>query len=92
MVEDEHIRFIWKTLPSITPRHRANSEYQIQLNELEAALLDQKVKVDELQKENGQLKRENTSSSGCRSLSRWSWISWRMARSISASRAITRNT
>ena len=34
-------------------------KYQIQLNELEAALLDQKVKVDELQKENGQLKREN---------------------------------
>ena len=33
--------------------------YQIQLNELEAALLDQKVKVDELQKENGQLRREN---------------------------------
>jgi proteasome regulatory subunit len=34
-------------------------KYQIQLNELEAALLDLKVKVDELQKENGQLKREN---------------------------------
>ncbi len=33
--------------------------YQIQLNELEAALLDLKVKTDELQKENGQLKREN---------------------------------
>lgn len=34
-------------------------KYQIQLNELEAILLDLKVKVDELQKENGQLKREN---------------------------------
>jgi proteasome regulatory subunit len=34
-------------------------KYQIQLNELEAALLDLKVKADELQKENGQLKREN---------------------------------
>ena len=34
-------------------------KYQIQQNELEAALLDLKVKVDELQKENGQLKREN---------------------------------
>ncbi|MGD0081359.1 MAG: proteasome-activating nucleotidase [Methanoregula sp.] len=34
-------------------------KYQIQVNELEAALLDLKVKVDELQKENGQLKREN---------------------------------
>ncbi|MDD4137030.1 MAG: proteasome-activating nucleotidase [Methanoregula sp.] len=34
-------------------------KYQIQLNELEAALLDLKVKTDELQKENGQLKREN---------------------------------
>jgi proteasome regulatory subunit len=34
-------------------------KYQIQLNELEAVLLDLKVKVDELQKENGQLKREN---------------------------------
>jgi len=32
---------------------------QIQLNELEASLLDLKVKVDELQKENSQLKREN---------------------------------
>ncbi|MFA6333734.1 MAG: AAA family ATPase, partial [Methanoregula sp.] len=32
---------------------------QIQLNELEAALLDLRVKVDELQKENSQLKREN---------------------------------
>ena len=59
MVEDEHIRFIWKTLPSITPRHRANSSTRSSSNELEAALLDQKVKVDELQKENGQLKREN---------------------------------
>jgi len=34
-------------------------KYQIQLNELEAALLDLKVKADELQKENAQLKREN---------------------------------
>jgi proteasome regulatory subunit len=41
-------------------------KYQIQLNELEASLLDMRVKVDELkgkvdelQKENGQLKREN---------------------------------
>ena len=34
-------------------------KYQIQQNELEATLLDLKVKVDELQKENGQLKREN---------------------------------
>jgi proteasome regulatory subunit len=34
-------------------------KYQIQFNELEAALLDMKVKADELQKENGQLKREN---------------------------------
>jgi len=34
-------------------------KYQIQLNELEASLLDLKVKTDELQKENGQLKREN---------------------------------
>ena len=34
-------------------------KYQIQVNELEAALLDLKVKVDDLQKENGQLKREN---------------------------------
>jgi proteasome regulatory subunit len=34
-------------------------KYQIQLNELEAALLDMKMKVDELSKENAQLKREN---------------------------------
>jgi proteasome regulatory subunit len=34
-------------------------KYQIQLNELEASLLEMKVKVDELTKENGQLKREN---------------------------------
>jgi proteasome regulatory subunit len=34
-------------------------KYQIQLNELEAAMLDLKVKVDDLNKENGQLKREN---------------------------------
>jgi proteasome regulatory subunit len=34
-------------------------KYQIQLNELEASLLEVKVKVDELTKENGQLKREN---------------------------------
>jgi proteasome regulatory subunit len=34
-------------------------KYQIQLNELEATLLDLKVKVDDLTKENGQLKREN---------------------------------
>src|SRR5512147_2084179 len=34
-------------------------KYQIQINELEASLLDMKVKVDELTKENGQLKREN---------------------------------
>jgi proteasome regulatory subunit len=34
-------------------------KYQIQLNELEAALLDLKVRVDDLTKENGQLKREN---------------------------------
>jgi proteasome regulatory subunit len=35
-------------------------KYQIQVNELEASLLEMKVKVDELIKENGQLKRENT--------------------------------
>ena len=34
-------------------------KYQIQVNELEASLLEMKVKVDELTKENGQLKREN---------------------------------
>jgi proteasome regulatory subunit len=34
-------------------------KYQLQLNELEAALLDLKVKIEDLQKENGQLKREN---------------------------------
>lgn len=34
-------------------------KYQIQLNELEAALLDLKVKIEDLQKENGQLRREN---------------------------------
>jgi proteasome regulatory subunit len=34
-------------------------KYQIQINELEAAMLDLKMKVDELVKENGQLKREN---------------------------------
>jgi proteasome regulatory subunit len=34
-------------------------KYQIQVNDLEAALLEMKVKVDDLTKENGQLKREN---------------------------------
>jgi len=34
-------------------------KYQIQLNELEATLLDLKVRIEELQKENSQLKREN---------------------------------
>ncbi len=34
-------------------------KYQLQLNELEAALLDLKVKTEDLQKENSQLKREN---------------------------------
>ncbi|MDD1701848.1 MAG: proteasome-activating nucleotidase [Methanoregula sp.] len=34
-------------------------KYQIQINELEAALLENKVKVEDLQKENAQLKREN---------------------------------
>nr|WP_321353466.1 proteasome-activating nucleotidase [uncultured Methanoregula sp.] len=34
-------------------------KYQIQINELEASLLEMKVKVDDLTKENGQLKREN---------------------------------
>ncbi len=34
-------------------------KYQIQVNELEASLLEMKVKADELVKENGQLKREN---------------------------------
>nr|WP_319375562.1 proteasome-activating nucleotidase [uncultured Methanoregula sp.] len=34
-------------------------KYQIQVNELEASLLEMKVKVDDLTKENGQLKREN---------------------------------
>src|SRR5512136_3267697 len=37
----------------------AELKYQIQINELEAAMLDLKVKADELAKENGQLKREN---------------------------------
>ena len=37
----------------------AELKYQIQINELEASMLDLKVKVDELTKENGQLKREN---------------------------------
>ncbi len=35
-------------------------KYQIQLNELEATMLDMKVKVDELTRENSQLKRENS--------------------------------
>jgi proteasome regulatory subunit len=35
-------------------------KYQIQLNELEASLLEMKVKVDDLVKENSQLKRENS--------------------------------
>jgi proteasome regulatory subunit len=34
-------------------------KYRIQVNELEASLLEMKVRTDELQKENGQLKREN---------------------------------
>ena len=34
-------------------------KYQLQLNELEASLLEMKVKIDELIKENAQLKREN---------------------------------
>jgi proteasome regulatory subunit len=34
-------------------------KYQIQINELEAALLEQKVRAEDLQKENAQLKREN---------------------------------
>jgi len=34
-------------------------KYQIQVNELEAALLEQKVRAEDLQKENAQLKREN---------------------------------
>jgi proteasome regulatory subunit len=34
-------------------------KYQIQVNELEASLLEMRVKADELTKENGQLKREN---------------------------------
>jgi len=33
--------------------------FRIQLNELEAAVLEQKLRVDELQKENAQLRREN---------------------------------
>ena len=37
-------------------------KYQIQLNELEASLLEMRVKVDELIKENSQLKRENNQS------------------------------
>jgi proteasome regulatory subunit len=42
-----------------TPAPQHELKYQIQLNELEATLLDLKVKADELLKENGQLKREN---------------------------------
>jgi len=34
-------------------------KYQIQINELEASLLEQKVRAEDLQKENAQLKREN---------------------------------
>lgn len=34
-------------------------KFRIQLNELEASVLEQKLKVDELQKENAQLRREN---------------------------------
>jgi proteasome regulatory subunit len=64
-------------------------KYQIQLNELEASLLEMKVKVDELTKENGQLKRENNQ------LKRMPLLSLtfsRTGRSTSASRATTRNT
>jgi len=42
------------TAPSTELKH------QLQLNELEASLLDMKVKVDELLKENAQLRRENS--------------------------------
>lgn len=41
------------------PAPSSELKYQIQLNELEAALLDLKVKIEDLQKENGQLRREN---------------------------------
>jgi len=42
-----------------TTAHPSELKYQIQVNELEASLLELKMKADELQKENGQLKREN---------------------------------
>src|SRR5512136_3190689 len=41
------------------PAPSSELKYQIQLNELEAAVLDLKVKIEDLSKENGQLKREN---------------------------------
>jgi proteasome regulatory subunit len=47
-----------ETAASTTPP-ASELKYQIQLNELEASLLEMRVKVDELTKENGQLKREN---------------------------------
>jgi proteasome regulatory subunit len=42
-----------------TTANPSELKYQIQVNELEASLLELKMKADELQKENGQLKREN---------------------------------
>jgi len=41
------------------PQPQSELKYQIQINELEAALLEQKVRAEDLQKENAQLKREN---------------------------------
>jgi len=45
------------SVDTATPQNEL--KYQIQLNELEAALLEQKVRAEDLQKENAQLKREN---------------------------------
>ncbi len=45
------------SVDNVSPQNEL--KYQIQVNELEAALLEQKVRAEDLQKENAQLKREN---------------------------------
>ena len=47
------------SVDNAAPQSQSELKYQIQLNELEAALLEQKVRAEDLQKENAQLKREN---------------------------------
>jgi proteasome regulatory subunit len=68
MFEDTRYKIDMEEISVNTTAPSTELKHQLQLNDLEASLLEMKVKVDELIKENAQLRGRTTSLSACRCL------------------------